>query len=146
MANKPTRIELEEVRKFEEAKRQLQQFMQQHKAVFDEYRQYVEYYNAALEQADRALRSACEQDGNLYRCGEFSANRKKVSYKLDVILGEIGVDRFKEIGGEERTVTEYHIDDTTLEQAEMNHMIPFDVARRAKKVTFYISKPKKLTM
>lgn len=96
-----------EVQKFVLIDEHLQAFIEEHGDVFAQYQELVAERNAALEQADKAVRSLDEAE-----CGPWkvlSTTEKVNNEKLVELIGE---KKFQQLGGRvaTRTETDYVLD------------------------------------
>lgn len=100
------------VQEFLTAESELKEFVAQHDKVFDQYRSLVERRNAALENADKAVRATKGDE-----CGPFKVSRTTTEYKPEILYEELGRETFLQLGGKIDTKTVYDIDKTRVEAA-----------------------------
>lgn len=88
-----TSDEIPEVRAFEEAKEELEQFKAVHENVFEVYAQYVEIYNTRRQAAEKAVR------GQEVSCGDFDLYQQVRKTSGENVLNALGREMFIKIGG-----------------------------------------------
>lgn len=129
-----------EVAHFINAQNELQEFMDEHPEVFEQFRALTDKYNDALEAADKAAR------GQQVKCGPWDLYQWKTTYNPDLLFNAVGKNKFLEVGGDMRQVTEYALDKDKFEAAAAQGLVPEEVVNEVRKVAPNYHSPKKLIL
>lgn len=129
-----------EVVEFLDAQGALEDFKQEHAAVFEQLRQLTERYNTALESADKACRS------KELSCGPFDLYQFTTKYDAEALYNAVGRDKFLEIGGQMGTQTVYSLDKGRFDACVSQNKVPADVVPQVRKETPNFHKPDKLVV
>lgn len=132
--------EIPEVIEFVDAQEALQEFKQEHAAVFETLAQLTERYNASLEQADKVCRA------RQVSCGPFDLYQFSTKYDAEALYNAVGRDKFLELGGKIDTVTAFSVDKGKLEACIAQRKIESDVVDRVRKETPNYHKPEKVQL
>ena len=129
---------IQAVREFEVAEHALKLHEEQHKAVFDEYRELIEERNNLREAADKMVR------GLDVSCGDWDRYQASVKWDPNALYQAIGRDAFLAIGGGIGTELVYSIDKERAELAMKTGHIPPAAVEVARKVTpsYHAPKPR----
>lgn len=125
-----------EVQEYVAAREALENFMDSHSEVFEEYRDMVEHSNDALERADKVVR------GKNVSCGPWDKYQTQTKYDAQELYEAMGRDEFLRVGGKVTTKTIYDVDKAKVTASIERGAIPPEVAGEVKKVSPRYKTPK----
>jgi len=129
-----------EVERFIEAQERVQRLKDAYPEVFEQLDKLAEEYNASLEAADKACRSA------KISCGPFVLYQTSTKYNVEKLYEELGRERFLEVGGSTKTVTVYEVDKARLEAHIAANSIPKAVLNEVREISPRYKKPEKIVI
>jgi hypothetical protein len=132
--------QISEVRDFMRAEAALEQFKEQNSELMTQLSSLTEDYNQKLEAAEKVVRA------KKVSCGPFEFYQEKTTYDPKTLFDSVGRDRFLQVGGITKTVTEYSLDKERVKQAIAKKDIPKEVVEAFVKVTAVYHKPDKITL
>ena len=139
-AKKVEAASVPEVVEFLDAQGALEEFKEEHKAVFEQLAQLTERYNSALEAAEKVCRS------NGLTCGPFDLYQFTTKYDPEALYNAVGRDTFLQIGGKLDTQTVYSLDKGRFEACVSQKKVADDVVAQVRKETPNFHKPEKLVV
>lgn len=104
------------------AEAELQEFIDNNKALYEQLRELIEMRNTKLEAAEKIVRA----EG--VTCGPFIKKSETTDINVEKLFDELGEDAFKTVGGYTETVTEYKIDRERFLSYLASGQIPDEVA------------------
>jgi len=110
-----------EVLDFLDAHENLESFKAQNAPLFEQLSILMETYNAALENADKAVRAKG------VNCGPWEQLTPTVKYDGEKLYSAVGREDFVRLGGVVRQVNEYVIDKGTIEAAIAANRLPAQI-------------------
>lgn len=129
-----------EVQRLTNLKTELEQFKTQHADVFMQYKDLVDQYNAALEEADKEVRSQGVS------CGDFDNYSVSAKYIPQKMFEELGEDLFLKCGGSMSTKTEYKVDPKLAEAAIASKLIPEECVDNIREIRRNYHAPDKISL
>ena len=139
-ARKVEPAEVPEVVEFIDAEGAINDFKEEHAAVFEQLAQLTERYNAALEAAEKACR------GKEVACGPFDLYQFSTKYDAEALYNAIGRDKFLEMGGKLDTKTVYELDKGRFEACVSQNKVLPEVVAQVRKETPNFHKPEPLVV
>jgi hypothetical protein len=129
-----------EVEEFLKAFEALEQFKLANAIFMEALGQLSAQYNAALENAEKAVRSQGVS------CGPFELYNYTTRYDTQRLYEELGREDFLKVGGKLETKTEYVVDKATLEMNIARNVIPAEVVEVVVKNSPTYHKPDKVVL
>ena len=114
--------EVPSVLEYMTAKQELDNYVNQHRKVFEGYGQLAEVVNGIRGQADKEVRALNVS------CGPWDRYQVQIKYDAEALYGALGRDGFLEVGGKLNTQTVYEIDKLKVEAAISRGDIPKEIA------------------
>ena len=139
-AKKFAESEIPEVMAFVTAQSDLQEFKQEHAAIFLKLEQLVDQYNTRLEAANQV----CRSEG--VSCGPFQLYQFTTKYNAEALFNSVGRDKFLELGGQVKTETAYSIDKAKFEAMVAQNKVNPDVVATVRTETPNFHKPEKIVL
>lgn len=132
--------EIPEVEAALDLKQELDALRVDHPEVFMKYTDLVERYNAAIEVAEKVVRT------KELSCGPFDNYAVRTTYDPQKMFDELGEELFLECGGKSKTVTVLEVDAKAVEAAIAKRLIPEDSVDEFMNVQRSYHAPKKITL
>lgn len=132
--------EIPEVVRFAEVQARYEAFKAANPEFFDYLNAVTEEYNAAWEDAEKAVKSRQAS------CGDFILYQFATKYKPDILFQALGHDRFLAAGGVVQTKTVYEVDKTRVDSSIASGVIPPAVAEQVRVQEARYHKPNKLEL
>lgn len=132
--------EMKEVQEFLDLKSEIEALRTQNPDVFMKFDDLIDRYNAALEIADKVVRTQGVS------CGPFDNFSVSVDYDANKMFDELGEDLFLQCGGKVRTVPVYEIDKKQVEAAIAGKKIHEDSVGHFRSVSKKYHAPKKVVL
>jgi hypothetical protein len=129
-----------EVVEFLDTQRALEDFKEEHAAIFEQLHELTDRYNAAFEAAEKACRS------KEMSCGPFDLYQFTTKYDPEALYNAVGRDKFLQLGGSIGTSTVYTLDKARFEICVSQNKVPEDVVLQVRKETPNFHKPEKLVI
>lgn len=130
---------IQAVREFEVAEHAVRIHEEQHKQVFEEYKELLEDRNVKRQSADKMVRALDVS------CGEWDRYQASVKWDANALHQVLGRDAFLAIGGSIGTELVYGIDKDRAEIAMKTGQLPQNAIDLARKVTPAYHAPKDKT-
>lgn len=140
---KPTTLEPQQVQhvlEFVEVSKLLDEYKEQHAAVFDGFNTLAEEYNQKLEAAEKTCRSQ-----NI-SCGPFELYQVSTSYDAKTLFEILGREKFILVGGKISTQTIYEVDKARIEVSIDQKAIAPELIDHFRNVSPKYHKPKKIEL
>lgn len=138
MKNEISSDEIYQVREFEEALAQLENYKKKHAQVFHNYNEMIEEANQKRQVADKIVRSKGVS------CGPWRLYNQTTNYDPVKLYEMMGREDFLKVGGQLKTITEYDLDKSLVSAAISQQLIPKKVADQITTKTLRYHAPKEI--
>lgn len=132
--------EIQEVADFLEADQELEDFIEQHRDVWQRVRELAEQRNTKLEAAASVVR------GQNVTCGPFVKLSETLKVDAEKFFEEVGDQNFSNLGGYTETVVTYKVDRERFKAAVARNDIPKEIVDACTKVELRYKAPEKYKM